>query len=210
MTSTVNYQIAADIVDIRKDSPVSDEKFLVDSNVWLWMTYTNIEYGDRSPQYYQTHDYPDYIGKVLAAEAFLHKCSLSFSELAHIIEKVEREIYQQSQGQQIGTKTYRHNYPALRNDVLEEIEGAWGAVKSMASPLEISVCKSLTDTAVNELRTKQVDAYDLFILEAMKRAGVTQIITDDGDFATVSDIKIFTANRNVISLAKQQGKLITR
>lgn len=210
MTNTVNYQIAADIVNICKDSPVSDEKFLVDTNVWLWMTYTNIEYGDRSSQYYQTHHYPDYLSKVLNNNALLHKCSLSFSELAHIIEKVEREIYQQSQGRHVRTKNYRHNYPELRNSVLDEVEGAWGAVKSMAHPLEITICKNLTDSAVNELRTKQVDAYDLFILEAMKKAGVTQIITDDGDFATVSGIKVFTANQNVISLAKQQGKLITR
>jgi len=195
MASTINYQIAAEIVDIRSDTPAADEKFLVDTNVWLWMTYTNIDQGNYPPKYYQTQDYPKYVNKVLAAEALLHKCSLSFSELAHIIERVEREIFEQTQGQEIKTKVYRHNYPEQRDNVLGEIEGAWVMVKSMASPLEITVCKNLTDSAVNELRNKRVDAYDLFILEAMKKAGVVQVITDDGDFATVADVTVLPLTR---------------
>jgi len=55
-----------------------------------------------------------------------------------------------------------------------------------------------------------VDGYDLFLLEAMKNNGVVQIITDDGDFSSVSGIKIFTANLNVIRAARDQGKLIKR
>jgi hypothetical protein len=40
--------------------------------------------------------------------------------------------------------------------------------------------------------------------------GVLQLITDDGDFATVPGIQVFTANRNVINAARSQGKLQTR
>jgi hypothetical protein len=35
-------------------------------------------------------------------------------------------------------------------------------------------------------------------------------LTDDGDFATVSGLLVFTSNPNVISSAKRQGKLRKR
>jgi hypothetical protein len=39
---------------------------------------------------------------------------------------------------------------------------------------------------------------------------ITQIITDDGDFVTVPEIILFTANNNVVRAAKAQCKLLTR
>lgn len=55
-----------------------------------------------------------------------------------------------------------------------------------------------------------VDGYDLFILEAMTAKGVIQVITDDGDFASVPGIQVFTSNRNVLNAAKAQNRLIAR
>jgi hypothetical protein len=48
------------------------------------------------------------------------------------------------------------------------------------------------------------------MMENFSKAGVSQIITDDGDFATIAGIRVFTANWNVIQPAKDQGKLIVR
>jgi len=44
----------------------------------------------------------------------------------------------------------------------------------------------------------------------MQSHGVVQVVTDDGDFATVLGIQVFTANRNIIRAAHAQRKLITR
>jgi hypothetical protein len=44
----------------------------------------------------------------------------------------------------------------------------------------------------------------------MRSHGVVKVITDDGDFATVQGIQVFTANRNVVSTARAQGKLLKR
>jgi len=52
--------------------------------------------------------------------------------------------------------------------------------------------------------------YDLFYVEAMALAGLTQIITDDADFVTIPGITVFTSNRNAIELARSQGKLLKR
>jgi hypothetical protein len=44
----------------------------------------------------------------------------------------------------------------------------------------------------------------------MKNNGIVQIITDDGDFATVAGIQVFTANRTILNAARSHGKLQTR
>jgi len=80
----------------------------------------------------------------------------------------------------------------------------------MAEPLDVVVDDPATDAALSRLKTEKVDGYDLFILESMKNHGVVQLITDDGDFTTVSGIQVFTANRNVIIAARSQGRLLRR
>ncbi len=44
----------------------------------------------------------------------------------------------------------------------------------------------------------------------MNKSGVTQVLTDDGDFCTVPGITLFTANRGVVEAARVQGKLVIR
>jgi predicted nucleic acid-binding protein len=80
----------------------------------------------------------------------------------------------------------------------------------LADPLAVTIDDITATAALNRLQTEKLDGYDLFILESMKNHEVIQVITDDGDFATVSGIQMFTANRNVIAAAKDQGKLKIR
>ena len=35
----VQYAIQAEVVDITTDLPTSNDAFLVDTNIWYWMTY---------------------------------------------------------------------------------------------------------------------------------------------------------------------------
>jgi hypothetical protein len=98
----INYNVQAEVIDLRFDTPQDDDMFLVDTKVWYWLTYTQ-------------------------------------------------------------ASTYAVPYQ-----------------------------------------------YDLMILEAMDKAGINQVITDDGDYVTVPRIKVFTANQNAIAAARSQGKLITR
>ena len=91
-----------------------------------------------------------------------------------------------------------------------EIQAAYGLVRTLADLLVVSIDNATVTTALHRLQTEQVDGYDLFILESMRSLGVTQVITDDGDFTTVSGIRVFTANQNVIQAALTQGRLVTR
>lgn len=205
----VNYVIGADIIDIRVDTPRPEDVFLVDSNVWYWVAYTKASLVSQPSVLARSQNYSAFINKAITAGAELCRCGLSLAELSHIIEKSEREIFKRTSGA-IRTKEYRHNHPAERSNVAQEVEAAWGQVKSMTSSLDLMINDPMTDMALHRFQEESVDGYDLFFLEAMSNAKVVQIITDDGDFATVPQIQVFTANQNVITAAQNQGKLITR
>jgi predicted nucleic acid-binding protein len=201
----INYNIQAEVVDIRSDDPLPTDSFLVDTNVWYWMTYTRASHAARS---HQITYYPSYIKKAISARSKLHRCELSLAELAHTIESTELEIYARSSG--LNRKEFRHNCPAERRRVVAEIQTAWGQVKTMAQAISILVDEPTADAALTRLNSQPVDGYDLFILEAISESGVVQVITDDGDFATVPGIIVFTANTNVLNAARQQGKIVRR
>jgi predicted nucleic acid-binding protein len=199
----VNYTVQAEVVDIRFDQPKKDDIFLVDTNVWYWLTYTK---ASTSANNYQIRDYPTYIAKALSAQSLLLYCGLSLSELAHNIEQTEKQIFSST----LRPKEYRHNYPTERANVVGEIQAAWSQVTSIAVSSDITVNEVITNACLNRFSTQQLDGYDLLMLEAMDKAGIVQVITDDGDYVTVPGIKVFTANQNVITAAGNQSKLLIR
>lgn len=206
----INYIVQAQVIDIAVDSPKAEDIFLVDSNVWYWMTYTRASQGHSRPQLHQISTYPTYVKKALEAGSSIYLSTLSFAELTHLIEKTEREIYQKLKGREIKSKEYRHNFPEERSRVISEVEVAWDQVVSLGKFLIEDVDEVTTKNALFRFQKDKVDGYDLFILESMKKGGIIKIITDDGDFSSVSDIHVFTANQSVISAARKKNKLVKR
>lgn len=206
----INYSIQAQIVDIGVDEPRADDAFLVDTNVWYWYSYTNAE---ENALRYQIDNYPDYLLKSISANSRLTYTGLSLSELSHLIEQTERNLFIKSQNLDPAAckpKEYRHNRPNERKKVIQEIKTAWSQVTSIAKCLNATIDETTTNLALLRLKSQALDGYDLFMLEAMKKENIHQIITDDGDFVTVPGIMVFTANNNVIKAAKMQGKLVVR
>ncbi len=199
----VNYTVQAEVVDIRSDAPKKDDIFLVDTNAWYWYTYTNASISSR---YYQITEYPSYIAKAISANSWLSYCGLSLAELAHNIEQTEREIFSST----LKSKEYRHNFPTERAKVVAEVQAAWSQVISSAVCTDVLVSEETSTAALTRFQTQLLDGYDLLILEAMDKAGVTQVVTDDGDYVTVPGIKVFTANSGAIAAAKSKGKLLVR
>lgn len=200
---SINYSIHAEVIDIRSDSPKKEDIFLVDTNVWYWLAYTK---ASQTALGYQIQDYPLYLGHAHSVDSLLLYCGLSLAELAHNIEQVERKIFSPT----LRSKEYRHNYPNERANVAAEVEAAWGVVTSLAVSTDITVDETTTNAVLSRLMTQALDGYDLLILEAMDKAGIKQVITDDGDYVTVPGITLFTANQNVIAAARNQGKLKVR
>jgi hypothetical protein len=206
---TINLTIQAEVVDIRNDTPLQSDIFLVDTNVWFWQTYTN---ASTTAQPYQLRNYPNYLIQALESGSTLSYSVLTLAELASIIERTELNIYNQSNGLNLKLKEYRHNYPNERTNVVAEVQLAWSQVEAIAISADLTINDNIARAALARFQTQAVDGYDLLILEAISRAGAgqVQIITDDMDYATVPNIQVFTSNSRVIQAANSQDKLLRR
>jgi predicted nucleic acid-binding protein len=158
---------------------------------------------------YQTNDYPEFIAKALG------KCSLLASvvnlvELSSIIENKHYEIYKEENNSKISKKEYRHTLKDERASIVEDIQNAWDSLCQCAEIVNIEA-NSTTDvnTILDNIAKMQIDAYDLMILNLMKKQGIKNILSDDSDFATVPYITLYTANPTIIKNARGQGKLIS-
>jgi hypothetical protein len=206
----INLTIQAEVIDIRSDTPRQDDIFLVDTNVWLWQTYTNAIASSRNAPN-KIRAYTPYLSKARKNGATLVYSGLILSELAHVIEKTERKIYNQRTGSTLDAKEYRHSYPVERANVIAEVESAWNQVEGLAIPIDLTVNDEITKVSLTRFKTQALDGYDLLILEAIDRAeaGQIKIVTDDMDYAVVPDIQVFTNNGLVIQEAAAQGKLLS-
>jgi hypothetical protein len=207
----VNYTVKAAVVDLRGNTPKLADKFYVDTNVWFWTVYSNVQFSPQPASYHQTEEYPAYLKRVQNMGGQLHWCGLSLFELAHLIEKTEFKIYCTAKSASLNQKAYRHNLPDERARIIQEIEADWGVVKSMAACLTApEINEASTTAALEDFAQLPVDGYDLFAIRALKAAGITQVISDDGDFCSVPGITLFTANQAVIAAAHTQGRLSRR
>ncbi len=206
-----NYAVRADVVEIGTDTPHSSDEFLIDTNVWAFLVYTRMAIRSHPPFHAKAAAYSTYVNQALTNGSKLRRCGLTLAEIAHLIEKTEREIYLSANPSPLfTTKEFRHNLPIERSGVVTEILSAWAQVKSMADDAEAVVDDVMTDAAIVRVQTEPLDGYDLFLLEAAKSLGVTQVITDDGDYCCVAGIQVFTTNRSVITAAHNQGRLVVR
>jgi hypothetical protein len=206
---SINLTIRADIIDITNDTPKKSDIFLVDTNVWLWQTYTNADFTAKS---YQLKNYPNYIVNVLRQGGTLSYSVLALAEITSVIERIEKDIYNRDNGLDLTLKEYRHNIPDERLKVVAEVKWAWSQIESIAISADLTINDEVAKAALTRFQSQAVDGYDLLILEAISRAGADQIriITDDMDYATVPNIQMFTSNLNVIRLARTQKKLLRR
>jgi predicted nucleic acid-binding protein len=194
--------VRAEVIDIRRDRPSDQDEMLVDTNSWFNLTYTRI----KEPK----AEYPDYIKRSMASNAKLYASGLSLAELASAIERSECNLYAAANGIKIDLKTFRHDCEAERKIVVSAVTASWAQVKSIARVIEHRFTEASADAALKCFQSSSVDGYDIVMLDAMERCAIRRVLTDDGDFATVPGIQVFTANPATISAARRAGQLLIR
>ncbi|MBI5930396.1 MAG: PIN domain-containing protein [Chloroflexi bacterium] len=197
--------VNATVVDLRNDQPKPEDVFLVDSNVWYWVGYSNASLSDN---YNQSVDYPTYVNNAVNNGSSLYRCNLSFAELAHSIERSQRNIFNKL----LRPKDFRHTYPNERQIVATEIENVWNLVDAITAgnAIETNLTDSFIAQSLSRLKSEALDGYDAFMVEAMLSMNIVQVITDDSDFGQVAGITVFTAHERLIKQAASQGKLQRR
>lgn len=202
----------AEVIDIEHDQPRAGDVFLVDTNVWLWHTYTRASQGAKPPMRHQATYYPRCVKRALQVRAKLWHHDLMFAELAHLIERVECDIFTRTMP--AGTtpasvKKFR-SQSVQRAQVLAEIDSSWKQVQSMSRPLDWTLQAGCSTMLLATLSSSHLDAYGAaYVLDA-RNAGITSILSDDADFSSVPGLRIFTANRRLVQEAHNAGCLLVR
>jgi len=181
-----------------------EDLLLVDTSSWYFLAYSKASQMGS----YKARIYPRYVNRALRARAQVYRCGLSFSELAHVIEHNERDIWIRKNGN-IQEKEYR-NRQNERSAVVKEVESAWSVIKSISRQVDVTINDPLTEDALQRYKTHPLDGYDLYILSLMFQTGILQILTDDSDFAAIPGIKVLTCNNTVIEAAREQQRLVQR
>lgn len=201
--------VSATVCDIRGIEPKAEDEYLIDTNAWYWTTYSRATVlSSDKPQKYQREQYSRFIKKALERGSILHRCDLSLAELSHVIEDCERRIFSEYIAKrEVSTKEHRHCEEEERKQVVSEIESAWTQVTQMSRCIELPVQEPATAQALGDLKICRVDGYDVFFLQAMKKAKLVKILTDDCDYATAGWLEVYTGNPSLIRLAEAQGRL---
>lgn len=200
-------QIAADIYELSSDQPRQTDTFLVDTNIWIWLAYTRQHpIPSRRPSNAQRRAYPDYVKSALAVSTRLVCCTLSLSEIATYIEHTELCIFNAANRSSVDMKSFRA-MASERQKVLAQITSAFGQVRGMGNVIPIDLNPATASEYESLLQSTTLGGYDPYLVIAMRQHNIKKILTDDRDFATVSDIEVFTSNNPVVTEAQKQHRL---
>ncbi|MGV4856400.1 hypothetical protein [Acetobacter senegalensis] len=195
--------IHANIIDITKDIPQKNDVFIIDTNAWIWATYTRATY---SANKYQTDYYPSYIDKIIECGAKIFRTSFVLIEISHVIETIECDIFRTKNSlPDLSLKKYRH-YADTEN-VKKEITSAWEQICSMSDQLDMVMNCQFNAKLLDLVQNENVDGYDRSLILAAKSNGL-RILSDDIDIASVKSITLHTANSKVVTSSLAAGKLL--
>lgn len=212
----IRIVVESEVVDVNGDTPRATDAVFVDTNVWIWTAYSRGSAAAKAP--HQANDYGNYLKSLLTQKAHLYHSALSLGEVAHIIEETELRIFNVTskaknlRWRDVSFKEFRHNFNAERANVVAEISATWANINKMSTIIPIEVDPALCSAALNRLGPEQerIDVWDAFMLESLAKQGIMSVLTDDGDFANLNGLTIFTANPTVLREARAQRKIFKR
>lgn len=170
-------------------SPLSGEKFFVDTNIWLYQSYVSGAFFSEHSQEKAT-SYSDFIQKVLSDGGQLFTSSLCLSEVAHVLEKKSFEIYRAKQPN-CTLKQFRA-IKTERNKIISAVTDVWEEIKSLSTIIEMNITKDNGDLILKKLNIAPLDSYDAQYLIMMENNKISNILTDDKDFQNIASIDVYT------------------
>jgi predicted nucleic acid-binding protein len=201
---------ASAVIDIRSDLPREGESLFVDTNVWKNFAYTNAS-ASASFRPQNAGAYAKYVEKCIAKKTSLLYSNLSYSELAHVIETIECEIYNgtRAEGDRVRLKQFRQG-DVERLTVVTEMQITWQLVTEAATLLPTAIDDEAQRAAAELFEGFPLDGYDIFYVNAMRAAKVDAILTDDADYIYVPGLRVFTASDTALRMAGAFKKIVVR
>ncbi|MDT2816270.1 hypothetical protein P7H55_00170 [Vagococcus lutrae] len=177
--------------------------FLVDTNIWFWLTYQNAS-SARGYKPEKVQKYTTFMNEVMNQGAKLHASLITYTEIMNIVERTEFDVFnniqQQENKKKIPKKEFRRN-SRLRKDttliiknVIEQIDSLTES-KDFVQILDYIDIKKLSIGLENSV----LDPSDIVNGYLAKENNVINIISDDSDFYSLEGINLYTANPEVIN-----------
>lgn len=188
------------IFDINSYSPIKDECYFVDTNVWFWTSYVGSKSMPctKQPEQYQLTSYPRFLERAVNDGAILCHSALTFSELSNLIENTELDLYRLKVGNKHFDKKAFRRISNERKSVLVEINIAWKAVSAMSKCLHSKLDDQFVRNSYTTMCEGVVDPFDAFYIQTMRDNSIDYVITDDHDFCSISKHMIITANSTTL------------
>lgn len=185
------------IIDITKYQNINNtKKYFIDTNALYWYTYPRFvdNLSARAIPYYK------FIDSLVASNNPLITSIYNISELLNVIEKNEYDIYIKTHpdNNYISKKDFRR-MPAERLQLQNMMQTTVENVYAICDVIEFSFEKENMNRFVNSVTEHRCDVFDYMIIQNNIKEKNTNIITDDNDFFTISDIMIYTANTHPLS-----------
>ena len=192
----------ANIIDIRnvkKEDIPQDEVFAVDTNALIWTHYSKASSPHINKHQYQVIEYPNFISKLMSNGNKIVTTTLNITELCNVTERNEYRIYKAiNKKSSLSFKDFRKiqteriNYKNEIDTMIMEIKAAYD------NQIEIiNVSAEIIENYRKELCQNSCDVFDFIAIEHLKKLGIHNYITDDKDFATVSDINLYTTSEEL-------------
>lgn len=213
--------VSATVVDIRAPAARLTTSYLVDTNVLFFCYYQrhsqHIDLG-LGPLAYQTTSYPKYEKRVRESRGRLAVARSCVVEFLHTIERAELKILHAilnpqvtpGQGDPLKPKEIRgRGYLEGRLDqVRYQVQTHLAVLQANFNLLpDPQWDRPFLDCLREEWSRGLIDATDAALIAEARAAGIVNIISDDAELSTVSDICLYTANRTATDAARQAGKL---
>lgn len=182
------------IIDINKFSSVNNSKaYFLDTNVLYWYVYPR--YGlARKSVLHQAQPYYDFVDKLVAAGNPLFTSVYNISELLNVIKKNEFEIFS------VANPNYHYTLKDYRKDSNERrklqtlLNTTLNNASAVCSILDFNFTYFQLKNFAQTLSSHRCDPFDYVILNNCIDKEYTNIISDDNDFTTISEINLYTAN----------------
>lgn len=193
----------AEVVNIRTlnlNELAPELTFAVDTNILLFRYYNRLSRVITPTSAYQLEYYPTFIDLLFENQYELCTTVINLAEYCSVIERKEFEIYRRARGNShIFFKTFRNNHRQREAYQRRVRNGLEAITHDMTSVFQITQTQEGILNFSQAISSMKCDVSDFTFIEYLKSIGVTHIISDDGDLATIDGITLYTANLQALN-----------
>lgn len=189
------------IFDIATFSSINNHKpFFLDTNVLYWYVYPRCGIQTESHIKMQATPYYDFVDKLVAAGNPLYTSIYNITEMLHVIEKREYDLYVTMHPEAKWSIKDIRRMPKEREQLRKNLSTAMSNVKNICKIMDFNFTYAILEQFVKDLENHHCDTFDYAILKNCIAEQQLNVISDDSDFTTMHKISLFTANATALSI----------